>query len=762
MSKWKWPQWLGGKRVPVTLSHSQIRIPGQMIDKDDDPPQAAPPAHSPYSDAEIRSVDEDKLDRQPFARRVAERIVSAGNGPSTVFGLAGKWGSGKSSTVNLIRNVIEQEYGEETREGGAWSVISFTPWSCADLAALTDEFYFAIATAMPQTTDGDHARNLLAKATPFAAAVGKAAISTLVDKYVGEDAWKNIAKAGADSLADQAAKLASEQPSFMQRFTETAAAIEKAGRNVLVVIDDIDRLHQDELLGVMKAVRLLGRFNRVHYLLSYDESTVLDVLTGTDIAGDNRSRAKLYLEKIIQFPFVLPPIQVPYLENKLRAELSAVAERYSLPIKNSVKTWDAAVDRIITATPDLGRLTLRSVYRWCNQLDILLTLVGPQELDFADAALITYLRLWHNEVYLKLAEWQNDLLTEATGRRDNLNRDQWTDKVGAVLKKADDSTDVASVVDLIADVFPLVLLRGTFGRAGFAVSDREFFDRYFALGFPLGDVRDLDIRGELETLASTGTWGPGGYILGSLVDPRMRYLVAKKALRVIDVVQHATSTNSANAAHELTRILHASDLMGTPWGQVAYALLGHAVSTADDPATARALIDEFVAEFGLVTASGIFYRNLSPTFVDDDAMSTASEGIRDGVLSACIDDLTQQETDDPATPTLLQFLWYLDDPLWASLRAKADALLQAGTIGLADLGGRFVNVHRSLHSDGWTYEFHPEFENLVPRTAWVKYRVPRHEASDVDTTSPTRGSRAVYAAVILREEIEKMAKEDIK
>jgi hypothetical protein len=41
-----------------------------------------------------------------------------------------------------------------------------------------------------------------------------------------------------------------------------------------VVVDDIDRLHADELQSAMKAVRLLGRF---------DEKTVLDVLESSDI-----------------------------------------------------------------------------------------------------------------------------------------------------------------------------------------------------------------------------------------------------------------------------------------------------------------------------------------------------------------------------------------------------------------------------------------------------------------------------------------------
>lgn len=719
------------------------------------------PSRSTYSDAEIQTFDEDKLDRGPFARRVAARIVAAGNGPSTVFGLAGKWGSGKSSTLNLIRYVIEQEHGQQARDG-AWTVIAFTPWSCDDLTALTNEFYLAIATAMPQGADGERAKNLLAKATPFAAAVSKAAISSLVDKYMGEDAWNKVVKAGADSLADEAAKLAGEQPTFMQRFNETADAIEKAGHNVLVVIDDIDRLHADELLGVMKAVRLLGRFNRVHYLLSYDEATILDVLVGTDLARNDRGRARLYLEKIIQYPFALPPIQLPHLEAKLRTQLSAVAETYALPLKNSVKTWDAAVDRIVAGIPDLNRLTLRSIYRWCNQLDILLTLVGPLELDFADAALITYLRLWHNDVYLSLAAWRTELLDGLTGGRNELTEEQWVGRVRAVLDRAGDPAEAEEVTKLLADLFPRIRRQASFGRDGFAVSEREYFSRYFALGFPLGDVRDLDVRGELEWLAHNGSWSPKGLIPGSLLDPRTSYLVGTKALRALDVIQDAQSTSAMAGAQELMRLIRHPNHVSTAWVQVIYALLGRAVSSADGPATARTTVNQFVEEFGLAETSDILAKRLAYSMVDDDAMLAASADLRQAVLDACVRDLTTSESDDGGLTklTIMRLLRYLDDELWKALREVAVERLQVGTSDIAELGARFVVIQPDALGGHGIHEFMTtEFGQLVPKETWADYQLPQVAEDEVDVRNASLTNRVAYAAVVLKKAIDDAAQQ---
>ena len=79
-----------------------------------------------------------------------------------------------------------------------------------------------------------------------------------------------------------------------------------------MVLDDIDRLHAEELLMVFKLVRLVGRLPNVYYLLAYDEATVLAVITNTKLAGNDMDRARRYLEKMVQLRLVVPPINEIY------------------------------------------------------------------------------------------------------------------------------------------------------------------------------------------------------------------------------------------------------------------------------------------------------------------------------------------------------------------------------------------------------------------------------------------------------------------
>ncbi|MDP1136545.1 P-loop NTPase fold protein, partial [Klebsiella pneumoniae] len=65
-------------------------------------------------------------------------------------------------------------------------------------------------------------------------------------------------------------------------------------------------------------------------LLSYDHQTVLDVLEETDLARGNRRRARDYLEKMVQYPFVLPPLQQFHLVEELRTHLKEVARTHKV------------------------------------------------------------------------------------------------------------------------------------------------------------------------------------------------------------------------------------------------------------------------------------------------------------------------------------------------------------------------------------------------------------------------------------------------
>lgn len=105
--------------------------------------------------------------------------------------------------------------------------------------------------------------------------------------------------------ADVAAGMLEAQRPWTVQFAETSAKLKELGVPVLVIADDIDRLQADELLTLLKIVRLLGRFGGVQYLLAYDDQTVFRALRTSSLVGTDSRAAEQFMEKIVQYPLLV-------------------------------------------------------------------------------------------------------------------------------------------------------------------------------------------------------------------------------------------------------------------------------------------------------------------------------------------------------------------------------------------------------------------------------------------------------------------------
>lgn len=58
------------------------------------------------SDRPIETVDQDLLGRSTFSKQLAEAIYKYSGKDGLVIGLFGKWGTGKTSILNIVINEI--------------------------------------------------------------------------------------------------------------------------------------------------------------------------------------------------------------------------------------------------------------------------------------------------------------------------------------------------------------------------------------------------------------------------------------------------------------------------------------------------------------------------------------------------------------------------------------------------------------------------------------------------------------------------------
>lgn len=100
-----------------------------------------PPSSTTFiNDRQIRSKDQDLLNRTNYARKLCDGILGIDPSDGFVVGLSGKWGSGKSSTIEMILEWIEFTEIQTLNEQGYYLPDGQEPWDEATLLHLAQTY----------------------------------------------------------------------------------------------------------------------------------------------------------------------------------------------------------------------------------------------------------------------------------------------------------------------------------------------------------------------------------------------------------------------------------------------------------------------------------------------------------------------------------------------------------------------------------------------------------------------------------------------
>lgn len=323
-------------------------------DKPDAPDQAA--SLIARADAPIRSLEEDQLGRGEFARALAAEVLAAPASRGYVMGLTGAWGSGKTSVLNMVAQAIADKA----------IVIHFNPWMFSGTEALVAAFFAEIG------------KQLEKKEAKLKAIAGKlAAYGQVLSPFA--------ALAGAGAAADGTVRLlqaAAAPPSVFERHTELRTLLDGLDRRVVVLVDDVDRLRPQEVLDIVRLVRLVGDFPNTLYLLAFDRNRVEQCLGEGDLA-----RGRAYLEKIVQVTHDVPAPRQPDVAAMFSEGLATIVGSLTTGPFDT-EDWQnifTFVIRPLLATP-------RHVQRLLGALSMTMRMVGD-EVALADLVGIEAVRV---------------------------------------------------------------------------------------------------------------------------------------------------------------------------------------------------------------------------------------------------------------------------------------------------------------------------------------------------------------------------------
>lgn len=445
----------------------------------------------------------DELERQSLVAHMTRVLASLHeSGGSSVCSLVGSWGSGKSSVINLLEKDLP-------KNEQSWAVVHFNPWAYPDDASLQSGFFTELDASLADqepnkanAKDGRALKSLAAVLRFSAPMVSALSALTVVD---GSPVVNAVAQ-----LVDPAEPLSK----IMKR---TEDILRETKVPFLVIMDDVDRLDPSELMMVAKLVRLVGRLPNVHYLLAFDETTILDVLARTPLVPeDNPARAKEYLEKIIQVRFDVPRLRRGQAMTLVEQRVDVL--RGHMPGVLLPEHTERLMNLFSGQLGDRLR-TPRSINRLFAQVPYALERLNG-EVDPVDFIVLTWVRMYEPAVFAWLEQRRSYVLNLSAERlraQDlELGPLKYYNEFFSELQRLRVAPEHREgLATLLGELFPYLgadaLNRPrahveTDGHSGaHRAGNSDYFDRYFSHDVPGEDFSDQVLRQAIESISAGET-----------------------------------------------------------------------------------------------------------------------------------------------------------------------------------------------------------------------------------------------------------------
>ena len=341
-----------------------------------------PSAKKSRPDNPIHGIEGDVLGRVKPAEAFCESVLQLDSSEGVVVGILGPWGSGKTSFVNMTREIFARH---------AIPIVDFNPWMFSGAEQLVESFFSEISAQL--------------KMKPGMAEIGKS-----LEEYGELFAtlkWLPFVGQWIERSHD-AAKGAAR---LMQRKSEGIAgqrrAVEKALNQlrepIVVVVDDIDRLSSNEIRDVFRLVRLTGNFPNLIYVLAFDRKRVEAALSEDEFPG------RAYFEKILQVHFDLPVVPDTVLMQQIFVALDQALHGIDLDVNFDKQLWP---DIFMEIVKPLLR-NMRDVRRYAASVGSTVRDLQGQ-IEIADLLALEAVRIFLPDVFSRLY----DAITPLTATMD--------------------------------------------------------------------------------------------------------------------------------------------------------------------------------------------------------------------------------------------------------------------------------------------------------------------------------------------------------
>ena len=354
------------------------------------------------SDLPITGSTEDKFAFAPFAKELVAHIFSEEQPESLVVGLSGRWGSGKTSLLNLI----DEQLTSSKVNDREIITLRYVPWRVEDRKSMLGNFLPLLTEKIEEVFEQSPIKSLnfsdlFQPVKNYVRALENAepALKALA-KILSAFGFSSLEK-GLEVVKDISSAMNEEKTPDIEYLHQSAyEALMELKIPVVVMIDDIDRLEPNEIVDLLRLVRATAQLPYITFIMAYDQTHVISAVG--DVLKVNGQE---FVEKFVQLPIAVPVVDQSTLEIIVRECLTDLIEREDVA-PYVIESKDRKILDVIDTIKKASAIsTPRDVFRIINTVNFRLH-SKTEELNFST---IIYLSVIQTKFPL-LFEWLNKLI----------------------------------------------------------------------------------------------------------------------------------------------------------------------------------------------------------------------------------------------------------------------------------------------------------------------------------------------------------------
>lgn len=278
------------------------------------------------------------------------------------------------NTKQYIEQLINTVTQKQNKYNGS-QIIEFNPWNYTDQKSLLDGFFKHLSNELHFDSTN---------------------LSDLFIKYSSLILQKDL---------PIFSKILTEQTDLLQIKEQIKDNLKNVNQQIIIIIDDLDRMNADELFLTFQLVKLIADFPNVIYIMLFDKIHVINTLKSKFTQFENEN----YLDKLIQVGKYLPIIEESKLEKYFLNGIEKILKEKA--DENFINMLQIVFKQGLY---NIYINNIRDVKRFINSLSFVYNTYKDEKVDWIDLIIISAIELFEPEAYWSIRK-NKEIFTHIIG-----------------------------------------------------------------------------------------------------------------------------------------------------------------------------------------------------------------------------------------------------------------------------------------------------------------------------------------------------------